>query len=159
MLSVSCWPPKPALCWCCSYIGHPSSEIVVLGCTGLEQARAVRAPPYTIHPFIGIHCLLQAAVLAFVPEHLASLSEVGFLFYFGGSLLFAQKTAIQWNQIPEFLYVEPQQKMAISPALAHTSFFETGLVIAWNGVLRKQSTDCVPICLEPGILAILSCTH
>lgn len=58
------------------------------------------------------------------------LSEVGFLFYSGGSLPFAQKTTVQWDKIPVFLCVEPKQKMAISPALAHSSFFEIGLVTA-----------------------------
>lgn len=117
--------------------------MVALGCTSLLQVRAVRASPHTVHTFRGIYNLLQPAVVGTCLHTRTPCITIwtGILFYSAGLLLFAQKTAIQWDQIPVFLCVEPQQKMAISPALAHSSFFEIGLVTAWNGVLRKQSTN------------------
>lgn len=76
------------------------------------------------------------------------------------------KTAVLWDQILLSLHVDPQQKAEISAAVAHCSFFETGLVTVWNGVLRKQNTNGAQkrnsaLTVLPSVwsLAILNCRH
>lgn len=145
-------------CWCCQHPGcrprllcmllqlncHPSSDVVMLGCTRLVQVRAVRATTHTVCPFTARYSLWQAAVVDTCLHRgtpCITVSELGPLFYSAGSPLFTQKAAVLWDQILVSLHVDPQQKMDVCAAVTHCSVFETGLVTVWNGVLRKQSSN------------------
>ena len=103
------------------------------GDAGLHTAGAGKSGKsyYSHSMFVEIYYLLQAAVVDTCLHRgtlCITVSELGALFYSAGSSLFAQKTAVLWDQILVSLHVDPQQKMEISAAVAHCSFFETGLM-------------------------------
>lgn len=112
-----CWVAQ-GWCSCKSYYSRSLSlhgDILLIAgcCSGYLPSQR-----YTLH-----HCIWTGTIVLFC------------------WIITAQKTAVPWDQILVSLHVDPQQKMAISAALAHCSFFETGLVTVWNGMLRKQSTS------------------
>lgn len=112
---------------------------------------------------ISVHgdTLLIAATCFYRGTPCITTSEWGPLFYSAGSSLFAQKTAVLWDQ--NLMSLHSQQK--ISFAVAYCSF-ETGLMTVWNGMLGKQSTNGAQkrnsaLTVLPSVcsLAILSCRH
>lgn len=149
----------------------PQFRMGVLGCTRLRQVRAVRAPSHTIHPFLGIYSLLQAAAVGTCLHTRTPCITIwsGILVLFWWIITVCSENSHSMELNPRILICRTIAEDG------NLSCFST-LFLPWNWACdsmkwgaektewkwcpeEKLSTDCVPICLEPGTLAILSCRH